>query len=86
MIATFILNLVANFYSLLFEWLPTGSLPTGVASGVNTVVSYMYGWNALFPIDTLFQVLTAYIVVESAILLFDLIQWILRKIPVLNIK
>jgi len=86
MIITFILTAGYNLYAGLLELLPTGSLPTGVSTGMAKVITYMYGFNELFPVDTLFQVFTAYIVVEGAILIFDVIQWLLRKIPVLNIK
>jgi len=86
MILTFILTAAYNVYAGLFELLPTGSLPSGVSTGMTKIITYMYGFNELFPVDTLFQVFTAFIVFETAMLLFDMIQWMMRKIPLLNIK
>jgi len=86
MIGTFIMTIGGNLYLVLIGLLPSGSLPTGITTGLTTVISYMYKFNALLPIDTLFQVLTATLIFEGAFLLFDLMQWVLRKIPLLNIK
>lgn len=86
MIATFWLYLGYQFYSFLVSFLPSGSLPAGISTSFTTIVSYMFKFNAILPIDTLFQVLTATLVVEAAVLLLDGFLWILRKIPFVNVR
>lgn len=86
MILTFILTLGANLYVAMLSALPTGQLPVAVSGAITTVVSSMYRFNAILPVDTLFQVLAAVIVVELAILAYDAIHWVVRKIPILNIR
>lgn len=86
MIITFLLLLGANAYLIMLDQLPTGSLPSEVTSAVTTIVTAMFKFNAVLPVDTLFQVLGAVVVVEIAIVAFHLVQWVLKKIPILNIK
>jgi len=86
MITTFFVTIGANFYSILIGLLPTGTLPAGVSSSIVTIVSSMYRFNALLPVDTLFTVLAASMVFEGAMILWDIIHWIIRKIPLVNMK
>jgi len=86
MITTFFITIGANFYTVLLGLLPSGTLPSGVSASITYFISLMYRFNALLPVDTLFSVLGAFVVLEAAIVLFDLLMWILRKIPLVNIK
>jgi len=84
MIVTFILTIGYNVYNGMISLLPVGSLPTGIASGMTTIGSYLFKFNALLPVSTLFQVLGAVVVFEAAIFLFRLLAWIWRQVPLIG--
>jgi len=80
MIVTFFLIVGYNFYVFLLGFLPSGTLPSGITSAVSYFVSLMYRFNAVLPIDTLFQVVGAFVAFEAAVFLFNLLQWIYHQV------
>jgi hypothetical protein len=64
----------------LLNILPTGALPATISTAVNYFVSIMYRFNALFPIDTLFQVVAAFVIFEIGVFTFNLMQWTYHQI------
>jgi len=80
MIITFLITLLSVFMQFLINILPTGSLPSGISAAITYFVSVMYRFNALLPVDTLFQVVGAFVVFEAGVFGFRFIQWIYHQI------
>lgn len=81
MIPTFFLTIAYNAYSFAISLLPTGTISASITTSLTTLVSYMYKFNAVLPIDTLFSVLASLVVFEIAVLVFRLIVWVWARIP-----
>jgi len=81
MIVTFLLTVAYGAYSLLLTLLPTGHIPSAISTSITTIVSYMYKFNGLLPIDTLFTVLALFVTVEVAFLGARVIVWVWARIP-----
>lgn len=81
MIATLFLNFFNDFLGGLLNLLPTGVLPSGITSGV------LYFWYALnafsfvFPVNALLAALLFVLAFDVGVLLWHLVQWVIRKIP-----
>jgi len=81
MISTFLLTLLNNFVTGILGFLPSGSLPQGLINAI------LYFWGALnafsyiFPVSTLLAALLILLAFDGAVLLWHIIQWIIRKIP-----
>jgi len=70
MITGFFLQLMFIVVQFILQHLPILSLPSGVASGITIVVSYMNLFTFIFPVAALFTLLTLTLVVEVAILVW----------------
>jgi len=81
MIVTVFLNFVDLFISGLLGFLPTGYLPSGIESAI------LYFWGALnsfsyiFPVATLLEALLFVLAFDLALLLWHLVQWLIKRIP-----
>jgi len=74
-----ILGIVAAGAAFIFlQQLP--ALPPDVASSIAWVISLPWGMNAIFPVDTLFVVVTLVLGIELVLLKLGLITWSLSKI------
>jgi hypothetical protein len=80
MIFTAILIQLNTLLAALISVLPTATLPNGVTTAISTVGDYfgLVGW--LFPLDTLFQIVTIGLGIELAILGFKWGVWLYNKI------
>lgn len=56
MITTFFITIINGFLNYTVGLLPTGSLPAGVVSAFDYIVSALTVWNYLFPVDTLLTI------------------------------
>jgi len=78
MILTFLLNAIYSFITFTVSLLPVGSLPAPVSSAFIYIVSILNSFNYIFPIDTLFQVLTAAIILELAFIAWNFTYTFMR--------
>lgn len=81
MISTFFLTIFNSFIGLLLGILPTGVLPISITSGITYVWSIANQFSYIFPISTLLLALVFVIGFDLAMLLWHIIQWVIRKIP-----
>jgi len=61
--------------------LADATLPAGIASAVASANPYVAPLNVFAPIDVLIEVTSAVLVVETAVLSWKIINWVIRKIP-----
>lgn len=85
-----LLDLIYNLFDLLFTPINLPSLPESVSEIIETFCEYISdglaliaNWTHLPYLLTLFTIIAA---VDVGILLYKLIMWVLRKIPMLGIK
>jgi len=81
MITTFLLSLLNAFLGFLLGLLPVGSLPIQFTEAVNYFVGILYSFSYIFPVTTLVAALLVYLVFDGVVLLWHLLQWVIRKIP-----
>jgi len=81
MISTFFLSIFSGFVGLLVALLPTGSLPTSIATAFAYFVGVVNAFSYVVPIDTLIQAVLVVLAFDGALLLWRVINWIIRKIP-----
>jgi hypothetical protein len=55
-------------------------LPADMVSSISWVVALPWGMNAIFPVDTLFVVLTLILGIELVLIKLGLISWSLSKV------
>jgi len=60
--------------------LPVGILPAGVYTAFATGLSYLAGWNTLFPLDTLLTVLKLTIGFQLVVWFWELGVWVYGRI------
>jgi len=84
MIFTIILNFFYLFLTGLINLLPAGHLP----SAITTSFAYFFGianqFNYVVPIATLMEALLVVVAFDGAILIWQFLNWIIRKIPGMN--
>jgi len=80
MILDFIINLFNNLVGFFVNLLPTSSFDSGFVTSVHSLFSGAYAYNSLFPIDTLFTVLTATITLIVIVFLWRGINYIFSLI------
>jgi len=85
MIIGTILYIFGTFINALLSLLPSspvagGGLPTEVITAIASVYSWINAFSFLFPVDTLFEVLTLAIGFYVSIFFFKLINWIINKV------
>lgn len=81
MITSYLLQFLYLFLSGLLNLLPTGSLPVQVSSAISTVWGYVNAFSYVIAVDTLIQVVIIATSFDVAVLLWSLLNWIIRKIP-----
>lgn len=60
------------------------SLPASVANAASTASNYLANVGQIFPVNTLLDILILVLAVEGFILLYKLLNWVIRKIPGVN--
>lgn len=81
MITTFFLSIINSFVGLLLNLLPTGSLPSGISTAISYFWAIVNSFSYVFPVSTLLAAFLVLLAFDLAVLLWHLLQWILRKIP-----
>jgi len=81
MITSFFLIFLGNFLTGLFSLLPSGALPAQVSLSLTSVWGFVNAFSYVLAVDTLLQVLLLAIVFDIVVLLWHVLQWIIRKIP-----
>jgi len=81
MIVTLLLNFFWNFISGMLNILPQGTLPTGIATGINYFVGIINSFSYVVPVATLFEAFAVIVGFDVAILAWHLMNWVIRKIP-----
>lgn len=57
------------------------TMSNSFATSITTANGYISSFNTIFPIDTLGTILTLFLSVEGAVLLYKLIMWLVRRVP-----
>lgn len=90
MILKLLLELVLVLLELLFGWVSLPQVPAVLSSNVDTILNYMregMGWVYLVvPKELVLALLPIILAVENFDRLYSVTMWILKKIPMLNIK
>jgi len=60
------------------------SLSSDFTSAISTANNYIAGLNYILPLPTLITIIGLFLVIEAFILLYKLINWLIRKIPTIN--
>lgn len=60
---------------------PDVSLTSGVGSAIATAGTYLANINVIFPLSTLLICLGVILTMESVILIYKLVMWVIRRIP-----
>lgn len=82
MIVTAFLNILTYFLELIVLVFPEGEgFPDVVHTSAQQVGGYVGILDPIFPIDTLYTIITLVIVIEIAILGFKSLKWLLSHIP-----
>jgi len=87
MIFTIPLTLIYYVVRGLIATLPTASsLPIAISDGFTFLFGLLYSFDFLISVSSIFQVLTLSLSFEFAIQLWHGFHWLLRKIPMLQIR
>lgn len=90
MIIELLLTAFYNIISLLFSPINIPRIPDDVFSYIETFISYIATGKAILsqfvPIDYFLILFGIVVVIESAILIYHFVMWILKKIPMVGIK
>jgi len=81
MITTFLLYIFNAFVGFLISFLPSGNLPIEITNAFTYFVGIMNAFSYVIPVATIFQAFALVIAVELAIMLWNFINWVIRKIP-----
>jgi len=81
MIGTFFLSILAAFLGLLLGFLPTGTLPPEIAAAFNSIWGMVNAFSYVIAVDTLIQVASLVLAFDLIVMLWHIIQWIIRKVP-----
>lgn len=87
MITTQILNLLFNLISLVLTPLssyPDVVLSTNFTTALANVGGYYHSLNVILPMDTMLEILGVSLTIEGAYLIYKLIMWVIKKIPMIN--
>lgn len=82
MIVDFIVNVAISFFNFIIGLLPnfTG-LPSGISSAFSFFQTYWDKASLMFPMDTLFQILSLMIVIEIGVFAWRMWWFSYNKIP-----
>ena len=81
MIIDFLINIFTSVTGAIFNILPNASLPDGVNSALETFVPYLAQANAVFPINTIFVVISIILTIEIIILTFQGFVYLYKLLP-----
>jgi len=81
MISTFFLSTFNSFVGLLLGLLPTGHLPADVATAITYFWYVVNSFSYVFPVGALLSALLVILAFDLAMLLWKMINWIIKKIP-----
>jgi len=81
MIITFFLNILNSFLVGLISLLPSGHLPTIMTTAFGYFMSLLNSFSFIIPVDTLLQAVGVVLLFDGVILLWNFINWIIRKVP-----
>lgn len=80
----YILYLVIKVIISPIMLLPNTTLPAGVSSAISTASGYISAFNTMLPMTTLLLVVSTILIIEGAIFTFKLINWVIKKIPMIS--
>jgi len=81
MISGFFLTMLFGLVSLLTAFLPTGSLPTEFSTAISSLFGVLNTFSYLIAVDTLILLVGLVIAFDGIVLLWNFVNWIIRKIP-----
>jgi hypothetical protein len=81
MITTFLLTILGSFLGVLLALLPVGHLSSSITSSVTNIWGFVNAFSYVIALDTLIQVVLLMIAFDLVLLLWHVINWIIRKIP-----
>lgn len=81
MITSFLLTILNTFLLFIVGFLPTGSLPLQISTSIVNIWGYVNAFSYVIALDTLIQVVVLAVAFDLVMLLWYLINWILKKIP-----
>jgi len=87
MIASIILAMLYGVVWLVsspLRLLPNATLPSNLASAITTASTYLAAINFVFPVATFITIFGLILGIETFIILYKIINWVIRKIPTIN--
>lgn len=81
MITSFLLDLGYRLLNFLLSFFPSGTLPPDIGNALSTVWGYVNAFSYVIALDTLLQVLLLVLAFDLVVLLWHIVQWIIRKVP-----
>jgi len=81
MIITFFLTIVYNFVAGILSLVPSGHLPAQISSAILYFWGIGNSFSYVFPVATLLEALLLVVGFELALLVWHILNWLLRKIP-----
>lgn len=87
MIVSFLLWLVFQFIQLItlpLRILPDATLPANITSAITTTNAYLSAIDFIFPVATFITIFGTILGIETFIILWKIINWIIHKIPTIS--
>jgi hypothetical protein len=66
------------------RYLSDVSLPVDLTNAIQTTNSYLASINFIFPVSTFLTIFTLILTIEGFIILYKIINWLIRKIPTID--
>ncbi len=80
MVLEAIINIFMFVLGGLLSLLPSVAIPTNVDSAFTTFATFFHKANAIFPMDTVFAIISITLTIETGILTFKVANYIINKI------
>lgn len=81
MILTFILNLFYVFITFITGLLPNATaLPSAISSAFNYIFGFLWNFDNMVSVTLLFTLVGLFLAFEAAVLLFDMVVWVIHLI------
>jgi len=84
MITTFFLTILYGLVNSLVGILPIGHLPASISSAFAYFIGLVNTYNYIVPLATLLAASLVVLFFDGILLLWHIINWIIRKIPGMN--
>lgn len=87
MITNFILNLLFSVISFILSpilALPNVSLPADISDAITQASNSLALVNVVVPVSTILAIIGLFFVIEIGILIFKIINYVIRKIPTIS--